>query len=85
MQARGKIAVARATGRAGRHVVDVLEARGHDIVPMSHADGVDVVPGKGPRGICSNSTPRRSAARPFAGPREESLVDMARLLAARRG
>jgi uncharacterized protein YbjT (DUF2867 family) len=29
MQARGKIGVAGATGRVGRHVVDELEARGH--------------------------------------------------------
>jgi len=43
VQARHKIAVAGATGRLGRHVVDVLEARGHDVVPMSRATGVDVI------------------------------------------
>jgi uncharacterized protein YbjT (DUF2867 family) len=42
-----KIAVAGATGRVGRHIVDVLEARGHDVVPMSRATGVDVVTGEG--------------------------------------
>jgi uncharacterized protein YbjT (DUF2867 family) len=42
-----KIAVAGATGRAGRHVVDVLEARGHDGVQMSRATGVDVITGDG--------------------------------------
>jgi uncharacterized protein YbjT (DUF2867 family) len=38
-----KIAVAGATGRVGRHVVDVLEARGHDVVRMSRSGGVDVI------------------------------------------
>jgi uncharacterized protein YbjT (DUF2867 family) len=47
MQARGKIAVAGATGRVGRHVVDVLVAGGHDVVPMSRSTGVDVVTGDG--------------------------------------
>jgi uncharacterized protein YbjT (DUF2867 family) len=42
-----KIAVAGATGRVGRHVVDVLEARGHDVVRMSRSSGVDVVTGDG--------------------------------------
>ncbi len=47
MHARGKIAVAGATGRVGRHVVDVLEERGHHVVPMSRSSGVDVVTGEG--------------------------------------
>jgi uncharacterized protein YbjT (DUF2867 family) len=47
MQARGKIAVAGATGRVGRHVVDVLEAGGHDVVAMSRSGGVDVITGDG--------------------------------------
>jgi uncharacterized protein YbjT (DUF2867 family) len=42
-----KIAVAGATGRVGRHIVEVLGARGHDVVPMSRASGVDVITGKG--------------------------------------
>jgi uncharacterized protein YbjT (DUF2867 family) len=42
-----KIAVAGATGRVGGHVVDVLEAGGHDVVAMSRASGVDVVTGEG--------------------------------------
>jgi uncharacterized protein YbjT (DUF2867 family) len=41
------IAVAGATGRVGRHVVDVLEAGGYHVVPMSRASGVDVVTGRG--------------------------------------
>jgi len=47
MQARRKIAVAGATGRVGRHVVDVLKARGHDVRAMSRSGGVDVVTGDG--------------------------------------
>jgi uncharacterized protein YbjT (DUF2867 family) len=42
-----RIAVAGATGRVGRHVVDVLAERGHDVVPISRATGVDVVTGRG--------------------------------------
>jgi uncharacterized protein YbjT (DUF2867 family) len=42
-----KIAVAGATGRVGRHVVEVLEAQGHEVVPMSRASGVDVTTGDG--------------------------------------
>ncbi|MFI6708843.1 SDR family oxidoreductase [Nonomuraea sp. NPDC050478] len=40
-------AVAGATGRLGRHVVDVLTERGHQVVPMSRATGVDVITGQG--------------------------------------
>jgi uncharacterized protein YbjT (DUF2867 family) len=47
MDARGKIAVVGATGRVGRHVVDVLEERGHQVVGISRSLGVDVVTGKG--------------------------------------
>lgn len=42
-----RIAVAGATGRVGRHVVDVLEAGGHDVVAMARSNGVDVVTGDG--------------------------------------
>jgi uncharacterized protein YbjT (DUF2867 family) len=47
MQSARKIAVAGATGRVGRHVVDVLEAQGHDVVPISRSGGVDVITGEG--------------------------------------
>ena len=47
MARRMRIAVAGATGRVGRHVVDVLEADGHDVVAMSRSRGVDVVTGAG--------------------------------------
>ncbi|MGW4714147.1 SDR family oxidoreductase [Nocardia sp. NPDC004260] len=42
-----KIAVAGATGRLGRHVVDVLNEQGHDVVAFSRADGVDIETGRG--------------------------------------
>ena len=42
-----KIAVAGATGRLGRHVTEVLTERGHEVVPMSRATGVDVITGAG--------------------------------------
>jgi uncharacterized protein YbjT (DUF2867 family) len=47
VEARRKIAVAGATGRVGRHVVDVLDAGGHDVVAMSPSSGVDVITGDG--------------------------------------
>jgi uncharacterized protein YbjT (DUF2867 family) len=47
MQERRKIAVAGATGRVGRHTVDVLEEAGHHVVPMSRSTGVNVVTGEG--------------------------------------
>jgi uncharacterized protein YbjT (DUF2867 family) len=47
MQTHGKIAVAGATGRAGRHVVDVLGERGYQVVPISRSSGVDVITGDG--------------------------------------
>jgi uncharacterized protein YbjT (DUF2867 family) len=46
MQEKTKIAVVGATGRLGRHVVEVLDAA-HDVVPISRSRGVDVFTGKG--------------------------------------
>jgi uncharacterized protein YbjT (DUF2867 family) len=42
-----RIAVAGATGRVGRHVVDVLSEAGHDVVAISRSNGVDVITGDG--------------------------------------
>lgn len=42
-----KIAVAGGTGTVGRHVVDVLEERGHDPLILSRSSGVDLVAGTG--------------------------------------
>jgi uncharacterized protein YbjT (DUF2867 family) len=47
MPASMTIAVAGATGRVGSRVVELLDAGGHDVVPMSRSTGVDVVTGAG--------------------------------------
>jgi len=47
MQDQQKIAVAGATGRVGRHVVDTLREAGHRVVPISRSAGVDVITGEG--------------------------------------
>ncbi len=47
MSAPKKIAVAGATGRVGRHLVDILEARGHEVAAISRSRGVDVITGEG--------------------------------------
>ena len=47
MQAKTRIAVAGATGRVGRHIVDVFGERGHDVVAISRSAGVDVITGDG--------------------------------------
>jgi uncharacterized protein YbjT (DUF2867 family) len=47
MSAPRKIAVAGATGRVGRHVVDVLEADGHEVVAIARSRGVDIITGQG--------------------------------------
>jgi glutamate dehydrogenase/leucine dehydrogenase len=47
MQSPMKIAVAGATGRVGRYVVNTLEAGGHYVVAMSRSSGVDVISRQG--------------------------------------
>jgi uncharacterized protein YbjT (DUF2867 family) len=47
MKTGTRIAVAGATGRVGRHVMDVLEERGHEAVAMSRSTGVDVISADG--------------------------------------
>ncbi len=42
-----KIAVTGATGRLGTHLVEVLEQRGHEVVPIARSKGIDVVSGEG--------------------------------------
>ena len=47
MEQNSRIAVAGATGRIGPHVVDILESRGNEVVPISRSQGVDVITGEG--------------------------------------
>jgi uncharacterized protein YbjT (DUF2867 family) len=47
MATEKKIAIAGATGRLGHHAVEVLRERGHEVVPISRSNGVDVVSGEG--------------------------------------
>ena len=47
MSTAKKIAVAGATGRVGRHLVDILEAEGHEVAAISRSRGVDVITGDG--------------------------------------
>ena len=47
MQTQSRIAVAGATGRVGRHVVALLGSAGQEVVPISRANGVDVITGEG--------------------------------------
>ncbi|WP_242902695.1 SDR family oxidoreductase [Actinomadura terrae] len=42
-----KIAVVGATGMVGRHVVEILNAEGHDVVAVSRSAGVNVITGTG--------------------------------------
>ena len=42
-----RIAVTGATGRLGVPLVEILEQRGHDVVPIARSTGVDVVSGEG--------------------------------------
>jgi uncharacterized protein YbjT (DUF2867 family) len=81
MQARRKVAVAGATGRVGRHVVDVLEAAGHDVVSMSRSSGVDVVTGDGLAGALAGVESVVDAA---TGPSSEQEAATAFFTAAAR-
>jgi uncharacterized protein YbjT (DUF2867 family) len=42
-----RIAVAGGTGRLGRHIVDILEQQGYDVVPIARSKGVDVITTEG--------------------------------------
>jgi uncharacterized protein YbjT (DUF2867 family) len=41
------IAVTGATGRLGSHLVEILEQRGHEVIPIARSRGVDVITGDG--------------------------------------
>jgi uncharacterized protein YbjT (DUF2867 family) len=85
MQRRRKIAAVGATGRVGRHLVEVLEAAGHDVVPMSRSSGVNVVTGEGLSeslaGVecvvdATNSSPGQGAATEFFTAAARNLHDV---------
>jgi uncharacterized protein YbjT (DUF2867 family) len=86
MQAPTKIAVAGATGRVGHHVVDLLQAGGHDVVAMSRSSGVDLVTGQGLAealaGVeciidaASGSSPDEAAATEFFAAAARNLHDV---------
>jgi uncharacterized protein YbjT (DUF2867 family) len=42
-----KIAVTGATGRVGSPLVEILDQRGHDVVPIARSKGIDVITGEG--------------------------------------
>jgi putative NADH-flavin reductase len=44
IESKQRIAVVRATGRVGRHIANVLETEGHDVVAISRSNGVDASP-----------------------------------------
>lgn len=89
-----RIAVAGATGRVGRHIVDVLRERGHDVVAMSRATGVDVLTGAGlaealtgVTGIIDASTgpsPEQEAATRFFTTAVDNLTRQGQLAGVRR-
>jgi uncharacterized protein YbjT (DUF2867 family) len=47
MNAQQRIAVTGATGRAGGHLVELLESSGQEVVPISRSNSVDVATGEG--------------------------------------
>ena len=47
MATEKKIAVTGATGRLGRPTVEILRERGHEVVPISRSEDVDVITGEG--------------------------------------
>lgn len=84
-----KIAVAGATGRLGSHVVDVLTERGHQVVPMSRATGVDIITGDGLADALTGTDAIIDVASWHASDQQaatqEIIAEAAGLLGARRG
>src|SRR5262245_11085302 len=89
-----KIAVAGATGRVGKYVVEVLQERGRVAVPISRASGVDIVTGKGLREVlagveavvdaATGSSPDQQAATEFFRAATRNLQDEGRRAGVRR-
>jgi uncharacterized protein YbjT (DUF2867 family) len=71
MSAQQRIAVAGATGRVGRHLVDLLETDGHDVVLISRANGVDLTTGRGlPEALTGVTTVVDAASSPSPDEKE---------------
>ena len=94
MQAKNRIAVTGASGRAGHHAVELLAARGYDAVPISRSDGVDVITGSGLAAalvdvdaiidLATWPTPDREAATQFFETSARNLHDAGREAGVRR-
>src|SRR3954467_4280869 len=66
-----KIDVTGATGRVGSHLVEILEQRGHDVMPIARSKGVDVVSGEGlDEALAGAETIIDAATGPSAGQEE---------------
>ena len=77
MDAQRRIAVTGATGRVGRHVVELLWAQGHEAVPIARSAGVDVITGEGLDAALAGvdtivDTATGPVARPGRAPRRSS-------------
>jgi uncharacterized protein YbjT (DUF2867 family) len=89
-----KIAVAGATGRVGRHIVDLLESQGHEVVEIARSKGVDVITGAGLAGALEGvecvidattpPTPDEQAAIEFFTTAAQNLQEMGERAGVRR-
>lgn len=80
-----RIAVAGGTGTVGRHVVDIVRARGHEPVVLTRSAGVDLVTGDGLAGalagvdavidVSSTQTLSDAESREFFGAVTRNLLD----------
>lgn len=83
-----RIAVAGATGTVGRHVVAVAGERGHEVVPLSRATGVDLTTGIGLEqrleavdavvDVANTATQSRRRSEAFFGAVTRALLDAGR-------
>lgn len=71
------VAVVGATGSVGRHVVELLEAAGHQVVPISRTHGVDVITTAGLEAALNGVECVVDAANP-PSPKEEGATEFFR-------
>ncbi|MET3960286.1 uncharacterized protein YbjT (DUF2867 family) [Marmoricola sp. OAE513] len=82
---RLRVAVAGGTGTVGRHVVEQARQRGHEVVSLSRADGVDLIAGSGLDGalagvqvvidVASQMVQKSRQSREFFGTVTRNLLD----------